>query len=153
MNIVWNITKKRGNLRPVLNYTTTLTEFEKSIAMPAVRITSTIPRPPDVGWQHCWPGENERGQWTPAEFHLLMTPSYRSGSLTESLKLPWRENNAYPEVEASFLVLREAFEHVLATSANSKAMQVQGRLETSGLARKSIAPAVAAQRILKVVKG
>jgi hypothetical protein len=151
MNIQWSITKKRGNLRPVLNYTVTLTDFEKSLGMGAVRIESAIPKPPDAGWAHCHPGENERGDWTPEEFHFLMTPSHRTGKAEADLKLPWREDNSYPEVEASFKALRDAFEEALAGASASKPMQLSGCLETSGIAKKTIAPAFAAERILKVV--
>lgn len=151
MNIEWSITKKRGNHRPVLRYSISLTEFEKSLCMPAVRIESTIPKPPDASWVYCWPGQNERGDWTPTERYLLMTPSHKTGESSESVKLPWRKGNDYPEVEASFTALRGAFERTLAEASDSPPMNETGRLETSGLAKKTIAPAYAAERILKVV--
>lgn len=151
MNIQWTIAKARGNQRPVLSYTTSLSDFEKTLAVPAVRIESSIPKPPDSGWGHCWPGENERGPWTPVEHHLLMTPSHRTGSLTERLRLPWREDNAYPEVEASFQALRQAFETALAQAVASSPMQQTGSLETTPAARQAIAPAFMAQRILRAV--
>lgn len=153
MNIQWSITKKRGNLRPLLNYTITLNEFEKGLAMPAVRIESTIPKPPDAGWEHCWPGQNERAPWTPAEFHLLMTPSHRAGETTGQVKLPWRESNEYPEVKQSFLALRDAFETALAQAAASAPLHEEDTLEASSAAKKTIAPAYAAERLLQVVKG
>ncbi|AGW15281.1 hypothetical protein [Megalodesulfovibrio gigas] len=153
MRMEWTIIKGRGNLRPVLQYTVTLTEFEKSLAVPMVEVESGIPKPPDAGWNFCWPGQHERGPWTPTEFHVLQTPNHRSGQATASLKLPWRADNLYPEVETSFLALREAFEIALTEAAQSQPFQVQGRLETSGEAKKHIAPAVAAARILHAVKG
>jgi hypothetical protein len=149
MNIEWSITKKRGNLRPVLQYTIALTEFEKSLGMPAVRIESTIPKPPDAGWTHCWPGENERGDWTPSDFYLLMSPSHRTAKLEEALKLPWRKDNAYPEVEESFETLRQAFEEALVKASGSEPMDITGRMETSNSAKRDIAPAFAAERILQ----
>lgn len=152
MNIQWTITKARGNYRPVLQYSIALTEFEREVAMPAVRVVSPIPKPPDAGWTHCWPGQNERGDWTPSEFHLLMTPSHRDKELEGELRLPWRADNAYPEVEQAFEQLREAFEKVLAQTSQSGPMRLQGGLDTSGRARKAIAPAVAAQRILRAVR-
>lgn len=153
MNIEWKINKKRGNFRPVLSYSISLNQFEKEMGLPAVRIESRIPKPPDAGWTHCWPDENERGAWIPGEFYLLMTPSYKSGKVEESIKLPWREDNTYPEVRESFVMLREAFERTLASASASSPMSEQGRLESSTAVKKVIAPAAAAERILKVVGG
>lgn len=152
MNIQWSITKERGNLRPILHYTIALTEFEKSIGMPAVRIQSTIPKPPDAGWTHCWPGENERGDWSPSDYYLLMSPSHKVAKTEEVLKLPWRKDNAYPEVEESFDALRKAFEEALVNASNSEPMNLAGRMETSGLAKRIVAPAFAAERILQFAR-
>ena len=151
MHIEWNITKKRGNLRPILHYAISLSEYETALAMPAVRIESTIPRPPDASWQHCWPGRNERGPWEPSEHYLLMTPPHREPRITEALKLPWRADNVYPEVEASFRALREAFERVLTESSASEPLELSGRLETSAAVKRDIAPAFAAERLLRAV--
>ncbi len=152
MNIEWKIKKKRGNFRPILQYSITLTEYETELAVSAVRVLSSIPKPPDPGWTHCWPGQNERGVWEPAEYYPLMTPSHKTGHIVESVKLPWRDNNAYPEVEPSFLQLREAFERALTMAAASAPISEAGSLETSASAKRDIAPAVAAARILQVVK-
>ncbi len=149
MNIEWKIEKKRGNYRPLLHYTVTLSEFERGLCLPAVRVQSVIPRPPEASWSYCWPGQNERGEWTPADWHLLMTPSHKDGSASQSLKLPWREDNAYPEVEESFTLLRDAFEEALARAVQSAPMNLIGRLETSSAMRRTIAPAFAAGRILR----
>ena len=151
MNIEWNINKQRGNFRPTLTYTITLTEFEKSLAMPAVRITSTIPKPPETGWMHCWPEQNERGDWTPTEFYQLMTPSHKSKDIRESIKLPWRESNEYPEVEASLSALRDEFEATLVSSMNSSSLNLSGSIHTSATAKTTIAPTFAANRILQSV--
>ncbi|THB64086.1 MAG: hypothetical protein D6E12_15630 [Desulfovibrio sp.] len=152
MNIEWNITKKRGNFRPILQYRITLTEFEKQLGMPAVRIESSIPKPPDRGLTYCWPNHNERAAWVPSEYYLLMTPPHTKQETHESIKLPWRESNEYPEVGLSFAHLREAFEQVLARSAKSTPMEEQGSLAASAAAKSEIAPAAAAQRILQVVR-
>jgi hypothetical protein len=58
MNMTWKITKKRGNFRPVLHYTLTLTEYERGLALPAVRIQSPIQAADRLG--HCWPGRTRR---------------------------------------------------------------------------------------------
>lgn len=151
MNIEWTLTKARGNYRPVLTYTITLTEFEKNLAVPAVRITSTIPKPPEAGWTHCWPHQNERADWEPSEFYQLMTPSHKTKDTRVTIKLPWRESNAYPEVEASLAALRDAFEQMLVNSMNSAALKQSGNMETSVTAKRNIAPAFAADRILKSI--
>ena len=46
MHIEWNITKRRGNIRPILHYTVTLEEHERELALPFIRVVSTIPEPP-----------------------------------------------------------------------------------------------------------
>ncbi len=153
MNIRWSITKERGNFRPVLRYTTRLNEFEQGLGLPMVRIESTIPKPPDGAWTYCWPGQNERGTWEPSEFHLLKTPSHKTGELTEALKLPWREDNSYPEVEESFAALREAFEKALAQAARSAPMRENGSLETTAEAKRLVAPVFVAQRLLQIARG
>lgn len=152
MNIMWNLSKKRGNIRPVLRYTISLNEFEKNLCMPAVRIRSTIPVPPEPGWVHCWPGDYERGDWQASEHYFLMTPSHKSWSATEEIRLPWRADNNYPEVEASFAALRAAFEAALQESCESKPLKAHGTLESTAAAQKCIAPAFAAERFLQVVK-
>ncbi len=153
MRIEWTITKERGNHRPVLEYTLTLSDFERRLYMPAVRIESAIPKPPDAGLHYCWPGHNERGEWTPAEHYRLMSPKYSDGFVAARLRLPWRDSNEYPEVEASFETLRKVFEEAMAHAAASAPLQLRGHLETSMPTKQAIAPAVAASRMLRAVKG
>ena len=50
MHIEWNITKRRGNIRPILHYTVTLEEHERELALPFIRVVSTIPEP--VSYTH-----------------------------------------------------------------------------------------------------
>lgn len=151
MHMEWTITKARGNSRPVLTYTFTLTEYETMLCLPAVRVESTIPRPPDAGWTHCWPNQNERSGKPHAEHYLLMSPSHKTATVTEAVRLPWREDNSYPEVAESFAALRNAFELELAAASTSQPMQETGSLETSAGTRQTIAPACAAERLLRVV--
>ncbi len=151
MNIEWKIEKKRGNYRPLLHYTVTLSEFECGLCLPSVRVQSVIPKPPEASWSYCWPGQNERGEWTPSDWHLLMTPSHKDKSAGQTLKLPWREDNAYPEVEESFTLLRDAFEEILSQALQSTSMNLEGSLHTSSAMRQTIAPAFAAGRILRAV--
>lgn len=151
MKIEWNIEKKRGNYRPILHYSVTLNELERSLCLEAVAVECTIPKPPEASWSYCWPGQNERAVWTPTSFYLLITPSHKDGKRSDSLKLPWREDNAYPEVEESFALLRTAFESAVAQAMASPSMTTSGSLETSPAMRQSMAPAFAAQRMLKIV--
>jgi hypothetical protein len=81
-----------------------------------------------------------------------MTPSHKTGEHAETLKLPWRADNAYPEVERAFVDLRAAFEDVLATSCASGPMDERGELESTTRARRHLAPAVLAGRFLQAVK-
>ena len=62
MHIEWNITKRRGNIRPVLHYTVTLEEHERELALPFIRVVSTIPEPPDSWQEFCYPGQHERAE-------------------------------------------------------------------------------------------
>lgn len=151
MNIEWKIEKKLGNYRPLLHYTVTLSEFECGLCLPVVRVQSVIPKPPEASWSYCWPGQNERGQWIPSDWHQLMTPSHKDKNASQILKLPWREDNDYPEVEESFILLRDAFEEALAKAVQSAPMSLSGRLENTSAMRRTIAPAFAAGRILRAL--
>ena len=111
MHIEWNITKRRGNIRPVLHYTVTLEEHERELALPFIRVVSTIPEPPDSWQEFCYPGQHERAE-NPAsgKTYDLEIPSHKGRLWKQSLRLPWREENDYPEVEQSFKKLCDAFE-------------------------------------------
>ena len=148
MRIEWSIIKKRGNLRPELSYTVLLEEHEKALALPALRVESTIPEPADSWQEHCYPGQCERGGVPHKGVYPLEVPSHQGRTWAQSLRLPWREDNAYPEVEASFGILREAFEKELATACESAPMQEKGSLQTTAQTRKNIAPGVLAERFL-----
>lgn len=152
MRIEWKIEKKRGNLRPKLTYSTTLDEYETNLCLPMVRIDSTIPKPPQSFASHCWPGENERAQWVPDAFYQLSTPSHKTGDLNETMTLPWRENNAYPEVEASLAQLQMAFEEMLQASSASDPINIGNEMETTTAAKQQIASAFLAERILQAAK-
>ena len=111
MHIEWNITKRRGNIRPILHYTVTLEEHERELALPFIRVVSTIPEPPDSWQEFCYPGQHERtGNPASGKTYDLEIPSHKGRLWKQSLRLPWREGNDYPEVEQSFKKLRDAFE-------------------------------------------
>ncbi|HML53481.1 MAG TPA: hypothetical protein PKC79_05250 [Solidesulfovibrio magneticus] len=148
MRITWHIVKKRGNLRPELVYDVVLEGHEKALALPYVRIDSTIPEPPSSWQAHCYPGQHERAGAAPAGFYQLATPNHATGTLRQSLRLPWREDNDYPEVEASFAALRRAFEAAFAAAGASQPMDVRGELTLTAGLKRDLAPSLMADRLL-----
>ena len=151
MRLALNITKKRGNLRPLLTYSVTLEDHEKALAMPPLRVRSSIPEPEESWREYCYPGEMERAEAPcPASCYELETPSHRGRSWPQTLRLPWRADNSYPEVEASFAALREAFEAQLAQACASEPMREEGSLASSESSRAFVAPAVLAERFLRI---
>ena len=150
MIIEWSVSKKRGNHRPVLRYTVRLEEFERDLALPQVMVESEIPKPPE-GWEgHCHPGRNERGG-APCGMYALFTPSHKEGECSASLRLPWREDGEYPEIERSFRRLREDFEAVLKSAYDSNPIDLSRSLGLSNATRRHIASGVAACRFLQAV--
>lgn len=150
MRITWNIEKKRGNLRPVLAYQVVLEGFEKSLALPMVRVESTIPEPPSSWQAHCYPHEFERAGADPVGRYQLSTPGHVRARHGQSLRLPWREDNRYPEVEESFELLRQAFEQALGAAHASQPMEESGELAVSASLKRRLAPSLLADRLLKL---
>ncbi len=153
MKITWKIEKKRGNIRPVLSYAFTVESYEKCLALPPVRIISTIAEPMDSWQEHCYPGQHERAaEPTHQGFYTLEIISHKGGAWTQSLRLPWREDNQYPEVEASFEALRAAFEHELSCADASQPMDETHHITLSSATIQSIAPTVLAEKFLNFAK-
>jgi hypothetical protein len=152
MHIEWKILKQAGHLRPKLYYEITLDSFEIALAVPMVRMTSTIPKPPDAGQSHVWPGTKERGKELPTEVYDLCSPSHKTGRCKEMLMLPMRPDNHYPEVEASFLKLRRAYEKVLVEAYENSAFEIQGCVEMIPETKRRVAPGVVAARFLKLAE-
>jgi len=69
-----------------------------------------------------------------------------------ALRLPWREDNHYPEVEDSFRELRRAFEAALAQAHASEPLDLRGELALTQALRRELAPAVMAERLLRLAK-
>lgn len=153
MRISWKIEKKRGNLRPLLSYNVTLEEHEKALALPPIRIVSSIPKP-DEHWQEfCYPNTYERRETQKhAGFHELEVPSHKGHSWAQTLRLPWRSSNEYPEIDASFSQLRDAFELELKSAYASTPLELENSLETSDGAKEEIAPGVLAERFLALAR-
>ena len=140
MHIEWNITKRRGNIRPILHYTVTLEEHERELALPFIRVVSTIPEPPDSWQEFCYPGQHERAE-NPAsgKTYDLEIPSHKGRLWKQSLRLPWREEN-------------DAFEAELKAAYGSLPMDESNSLETSFDARRFIAPGILAERFLMLAR-
>ncbi len=153
MHIEWKIQKERGNMRPVLQYRVRLEEHEKALALPQVSITSSIPRPEESHTKYCYPGVMERAaNWKASAFYTLETPSHIGHPMLHTLTLPWREDNAYPEVESSFHKLRDALEEEIARARSSEPMDVEGSVQASLQVKKSMAADVAAVRFLRFAR-
>lgn len=150
MRIEWTIEKKRGNLRPVLLYQVLLEEHEKALALPAVQVVSTIPKPLDFWESHCYPGRNERSGKFEEGCYSLNSPGHKEKGRQQTLRLPWREDNQYPEVEESFAVLRSVVEAQLTAAYESVPMSEQGELTTSSHMKVKVAPDVLARRLLQL---
>ncbi|KUG28600.1 hypothetical protein ASZ90_001525 [hydrocarbon metagenome] len=150
MRMEWSIEKKRGNLRPVLRYRVILERHEEHLALPMVRVASSIPEPPSSWQAFCYPDQFERAGLPPAGCYELETPNHKRKSGGAELRLPWRQDNHYPEVEASFVALRAAFEAELASAHASAPMHLRGEMELRPMLREAIAPAVVAERLLRM---
>lgn len=153
MKIEWTITKKRGNLRPTLTYSFVIEKFEKELALPPIRIQSSIAEPFDVWEEHCYPNRNERAEEPiyKGYYHLEIV-SHKGHVWTQKIRLPWRENNEYPEVEESFIKLRSAFEKELANANTSHAMEKTFSLQITDMATECMAPNVLAERFLSFAR-
>ncbi|NDV28529.1 hypothetical protein [Desulfovibrio sp. JC010] len=150
MIIEWNITKKRGNFRPLLTYTITLEDFEKELGLPQVVMQSSIPEPPESWSASCLPGKCERAGKDCSTYRLY-TPDHKKGEVEGKFTLPWRVDSDYPEVKKSFTRLRADFETVLKEAYDSHPVDINGRLELSEDTRSHIASGLVSQRFLEAV--
>ncbi len=151
MKINWKIKKKRGNFRPILTYTMTLESFEKSLAIQAVSVQSQIPEIPRPHENFCMPGENERHPaWTPKRFHCLQVPYFKIGEASGFIRLPFSETGEYPEVEASFRDLRQAYEAQVSIAYGQAPFETVGDLDLTAETRAQVAARVTADRLLKI---
>ncbi|PIE58660.1 MAG: hypothetical protein CSA33_01800 [Desulfobulbus propionicus] len=149
MNIQWSIDKRRGNYRPTLTYVITLEEHELAIAMHSVSITSSIPRIPNSGRAWCMPGCDERAlNWSPKEFHQLHVPYFKTGMTNDFIRLPFREHDHYPEVEASFSDLRQTYEQVVAQVYAFKPFRQEQTMDMTSATKQKIAATLTAQKML-----
>ena len=78
----------------------------------------------------------------------LEFPSHKGRLWKQSLRLPWREGNDYPEVEQSFKKLRDAFEAELKAAYDSLPMDESNSFD----ARRFIAPGILAERFLMLAR-
>ncbi len=154
MKIEWNIIKKKGNYRPSLHYSFVVEDFERDLALPPIRIQSTIHEPMEVFEEHCYPNKYERAQ-TPEYkgFYDLEIVSHKGRLWPQEIRLSWREDNLYPEIEESFKMLRQAFEEELAKANNSKEINISSSLDITEQAHLEIAPSILAEKFLDFAKG
>ena len=152
MHIEWKIEKKRGNYRPKLSWKISLDEYEKNLALGSVEVESTLPKPPEEWEGFCYPGHNERvANWKAQAFYSLSTPCHKNKELEGSVRLPWREDNLYPEIEQSFDLLRGVFEQALRAAYDSLPLETGQQMNSSAPMKKHIASDLAAQRLLRAV--
>lgn len=149
MKLTWTITKARGNLRPLLTYKIELEPWERELATPPLRIRSTIPEPPDSWQEYCYPNQLERAGQPGPGCYMLDAPPHKGGGGTSSLRLPWREDNDYPEVPASFKALREACEQEIARAYASEPMRLRQSLRLRSPLLCETAPGILGKRILE----
>ena len=83
---------------------------------------------------------------------MLDAPSHAGRKAETALRQPWREDNRYPEVEASFALLRDACEAQLTSAHASEPMNLRGELRATESLRRHVAPAVVAERLLRLAK-
>ena len=149
MKLHWTITKARGNLRPLLTYSIELEPWERRLATPPLRIPSSIPEPPDSWQEYCYPDQLERAGQSGPGCYALDIPPHKGGHGSTSLRLPWRADNEYPEVAASFARLREAYEQELARAYASEPMNQSQSLRVRSPLLRETAPGILGQRILE----
>ncbi|MBQ8744014.1 MAG: hypothetical protein IJZ18_02380, partial [Mailhella sp.] len=73
-------------------------------------------------------------------------------SWPQTLRLPWRADNAYPEVEESFNAFRDAFEKMLAETYASQPINEERSLSSSSQSRSHVAAGVLAERFLSAAR-
>lgn len=154
MKITWTISKKRGNWRPVLNYTCIFEDWERSLlASESVSVKTELPELLRYPEPDCPPGQRERAAgWKPEKWHRLCANPNRSGERI-GFKLPWRPGAKpdYPEVEEGFRLLRDAYERALREAYDSDPFEHTGELDLTQETKQHIAPGVTADRMLKIV--
>ena len=149
MRIKWQIKKKRGNFRPTLNYTITLESFEKNLAIHSVGLETQIPELPSAHKSYCLPGENERHPlWSPKRFHWIQVPYFKTGRVSEFIRLPFRESRDYPEVEESFRELRRIYEEKVCEAYGQSPFEQNGSLDITPSTQKKVAARVTADRLM-----
>ncbi len=153
MKIEWSIKKERGNLRPLLSYSLTIEKFEKALALPPILLQSSIPEPVESWRDFCYPNVDERMEAPKYNgFYRLELVSHKGNAWVHKLRLPWREDNLYPEVEESFKMLRQAFEYELQSANASQPMNESSYLQITDVANQHIAPSVLAEKFLNFAR-
>ena len=149
MKITWNLDKKRGNYRPTLTYAMVLEDFEREMAVDSISIRSLLPKLDRPDEAFCLPGTHERLEgWQPRDYHHISTPYFKDGQSSGFLRLPFRESGEYPEIEASFALLKQQHEARVRQTYAWQPLARQGELDLSGETREAIAATLTARRLL-----
>ncbi|PIE69645.1 MAG: hypothetical protein CSA21_01215 [Deltaproteobacteria bacterium] len=81
---------------------------------------------------------------------MISVPFYREGELEGFFRLPFRESGEYPEVEESFLLLREKYEQIIREAYAHEPIDIRGELDLSAETKKAIAAKLTAKKILSL---
>lgn len=151
MQLTWNITKKRGNWRPVLTYKCVKDGWEDDLAVPGGRTHIRVPSPGSWPSANCMPGEHERSERFQMHESALELPMYTKTELTVKITLPWRPgaHPEYPEVEEAMGQLMAEWERQVLDALASSALTIEGTVEPSTEFKRQVAPYVAARRMLQ----
>ena len=153
MIIQWELTKKRGNFRPEVQYTLTLEPFEQELGIEQIHVTTALPKPPESWQGYCYPGCLERRDLAAnfsQESYVITTPSHKTVTTCGSVRLPWKEGSDYSEVREAFELVRTTFEAAVKAAFDSAPLEVAEELSMSLELKQHISSGVAAKKLLQV---
>lgn len=151
MHIKWKIQKRSGHFRPVLAYQIALEDFEKDLALPAVKVDSDIAKIPNAHERFCLPDTNERDRtWQAEQYHKLASPDFHRAILQKQIILPYTCSQEFQEIETSFAKLRSAFEEALLAAYASSSFSIRKEMGLTSETRTQMATGIAASRMLNL---
>ncbi len=126
-----------------------LEDYERKLAVDAVRITSSLPFLENPHEEFCLPGTHERAKdWQPKDFHQLSVPYFREGEKRGTIRLPFRESGCYPEVEENFAELQRRYECLVREAYQWEPLKESGECNTSSETKKAIAATLVSRQLL-----
>lgn len=151
MKISWKITKKRGNWRPVLEYTCTKEKWEIDLAIPGGGETEVKIETAWSASERVFDGQDERSREGSEKNYLSLLSYPASHEKTHSWrhKLPWKPaaKPQYPEIKQAFNDLMRVWEAEVKKALASEEITETGEVEYSPEAKKEFAPYVAKQKM------